>query len=344
MKILVCGRRPTAAALTAVLVDAGEDAALFDLDAGLMSDLRRGFRLSLDGQDRKYDLPTASQGLASVYDGIILAAPAGDLDNLLRLLSPHVHRSTFYLDMSGNFGYEHVGGMVGVDRVLLGVPGWAAEWAQDGGRAVLVGRGACIGEAQAPTGERTGEAAGILAGTELGPVRVSDSCIEELWAALCYILPLDSLGAILGQSCSGLMEQPGLPDIVLRAAGEVRDVARALGCKLDAPLDWSALKESENGGRQEQAVKDFFAHAQGLAASRVKSPLLADLEAGRQTDNRFLAGYVSEKARALAIGTPVLNAIFTVIREMERGARKPAGGNLRELARRIGEDDSMFLT
>ncbi len=345
MRILVCGKRPAAAALAALLAAGGEDAVLLDLDTDFMAELERSLWLHRDGKEREYAVPTAlTGGLEGVYDGIWLAVSSSDLDGLLRTLSPHVHRSTFYLDLSGNLGYQHIGEMVGSERVLLGVPGWAGEWVEEGRRARLVGHGLCIGEVQGTDSDRARESAQAIARTDLGPVHLSDSCGEELWAALCYTLPLGSLEAILGQGFGELVELPGLPNIVLKAAGEVREVARSLGFKLDAPLDWSALKESENGGRQEAAVKDFFKHARGLPASQVKSPLLADLESRRPTDNRFLAGYVAEKARGLAITTPVSNTLFTVIREMERGERKPSPDNLRELVRRIGEDDRMFLT
>ncbi len=344
MRILVCGKRSAAAALAALLASAGEDAVLLDLDTDCMSDLESGLWLVRDGEEREYAVPTASAGgLEGVYDGIFLAAPARDVDSLLRALSPHVHRSTFYLDLSGNLGYEHIGQVVGSERVLLGVLGWAGEWQEEGRRARMLGRGLCIGEVKGASSARARKSAEALAKTDLGPVRISDSCGEELWAALCYTLPLHSLEAILGKGFAELVEPPGLPDIVLKAGGEVGEVARALGFKLNAPLDWPAPKKSDNGGRQEEVARDFFEHARGLPAGQVRSPLLDDLEARRETDNRFLAGYVSGKARGLAISTPVNNTLFTLIREMERGARKPSPDNLRELARRIGEDDSMTL-
>ncbi len=316
---------------------------LWDIDSDLLSTLMRGFRLSTDGGEKnEHAVPVAVEGPEGVYDAVFLAAAAPDVDPLLRALSPHVHRSTFYLDLSGNLGYEHVGEMVGEERVLVGVPGWAAEW--QGKRSVgLVGRSLCVGEASGPASERACQAARAISATALGPARVSDDCVDELWASLCYTLPLDSLGAILGLGFDRLVEQAGVPDIVLKAAGEVREVARALGYRLDAPDDWAALKESENGGRGERAVENFFAHARELPASRVKSALLDDIEAGRRSDNIHLAALVTEKARGLTVATPVCNALSTLLRELERGAREPSPANLRELARRIGEEDGMLL-
>lgn len=344
MRILVCGKRPAATALTAILANAGADAFLCDSDGEFLSRVESGFRLEHEGEQRDFAVSTTARGLEGVYDIICLAAAAADMDSLLRLLSPHVHRHTLYLDVTGNLGSEHIGEMVGPERVTTGVPGWAGEWTEEGRRARLEGRGLCL-EEPPETGAATHEQfIEVLAATSLGPVRVAGSCRDELWASLCYTIPLDSLGAILGLDYDSLVETAGLPDIVLKASGEVRDVARAMGYQLDALHDWSALKENENGGRQEAAVKNFFAHARGLPSSRVQSPLRADLEAGRLTDNRWLAGYVAERGRSLAIGTPANNTISTVIREMERGKRRPSPDNLRELTRRIGEDDSMFLT
>ncbi len=343
MRILVGGRRPVAAVLAALLSETGEDAFLFDPASDVPARLKGGLVVEHDEGERRLPVRVAA-GLEGVYDVIVLAAAAAELDQLLRTLSPYVHRHTFYLDVSGNLGFEHIGQMVGPRKVLPGAPGWAAEWREEGRRARLVGRGLCIGEAGDVTPECALQIAEAIAATKLGPARVSATCDEELWADLCYRLPLESLRAVLSADFSELMELEGLPDIVLKAAGEVREVARSLGLSLEALHDWSALKESENGGRQDAAVTEFFAHAHGLAVSMVKPQLLADLEAGRPTDNRFLAGSLVEKARASAVSTPVCNALFTLLREMERGARKPSPDNLRELTRRFREDDNLFLS
>ncbi len=344
MRILVCGKRPAAAALAAILSDADADAVLCDIDNAFLSRVESGLCLEHDGEKREYAVATTARGLEGVWDIICLAAAAADADSLLRLLSPHVHRNSFYLDVTGTLGAEHIGEMVGPERVLTGAPGWVGEWLEEGRRARLEGRGLCVEEPPATGAAVLEQFIAAAAATGLGPVRVSGSCSDELWASLCYTIPLESLGAILGLDYESLVDMEGLTDIVLKAAGEIRDVARASGYRLDTLHDWSALKENENGGRGETAVKDFFAHARALPFTRVKSPLGADLEAGRPTDNRWLAGYVAERGRSLAIGTPANNTINTIIREMERGKRRPSPDNLRELARRIGEDDRMFLT
>ena len=67
--------------------------------------------------------------------------------------------------------------------------------------------------------------------------------------------------------------------------------------------------------------------------SRVKPPMLIDVEAGRKTEIDHMSGHIVTHARARGIAVPVHGAILTLVREMESGRHRPGEGAVKELKR-----------
>jgi 2-dehydropantoate 2-reductase len=262
--------------------------------------------------------------LEGLYDLVILTAPGRDLGNLLRAISPFVHRNTFYVCLSETLQRDAAADLVGEERVLAAVPDLAVAWMEEGRRAELIGQGIVVGEWDGADTPRLREVTALLGEAGLGEVRASDAIRSELWTRACLTVPMQSLGAVVGAAFDDLITMEGVPDLFLKTAGEVEAVTVAQGLQLLVP---AGLEE-----------------ARQTAWSRVESPLLSDLRRGRRTDNVFMAAFVAGHGRESGLKTPHLTALSLLIREMERQEREPGAASLAELRRRIEEERGMFLT
>jgi len=76
---------------------------------------------------------------------------------------------------------------------------------------------------------------------------------------------------------------------------------------------------------------------------RLRPPMLRDVMRGAATEVEWLCGRLLERAGEHGLKAPVTGALFSLVRELERGQREPGAHNLRELGRRVEEERGMSL-
>jgi ketopantoate reductase len=71
--------------------------------------------------------------------------------------------------------------------------------------------------------------------------------------------------------------------------------------------------------------------------------MLLAIEGGRGTEVEFLSGYIVEHSRSSGRPVSIHSAMYSLIKEMESGERRPGMNSLKELQRRIEEERGMGL-
>lgn len=151
---------------------------------------------------------------------------------------------------------------------------------------------------------------------------------------------ITTLGAVTGQLLGEMLRQRRIRRLGLEIIGEVMDVAQAHGVVLEpvgGTLDLNRLylppDGREGGFRLDLMPKHAIMRLVGLRFRHLKSSMLQSLERGRRTEIEFMNGYVADKGQAVGVPALVNEALATMVREIEAGARPISPGNLKSLLR-----------
>lgn len=117
-----------------------------------------------------------------------------------------------------------------------------------------------------------------------------------LWGKLCVSCGINALTALLRIRNGELLQRPNVSDLMIRAARECADVARAKKIKL--PFTNAAAKVTEVAER----------------TANNKSSMLQDMLRGAPTECDAINGAVVSEGRTLGIPTPVNDILWQLVR------------------------------
>jgi 2-dehydropantoate 2-reductase len=169
----------------------------------------------------------------------------------------------------------------GVVRVTSSGPGTLILGEPDGSRSA---RSTALVEALA----RAGFAA-----------RLTDDIRSEMWSKLAFLAGMAPVAALTGATARAVLANPELHELVRRIVEEVLAVARAAGSR---------------------PALDLAARLDPSKAPDHKPSLLQDLERGRPMEIDHTVAAVEDLARALAVPTPVLDIVASLLEERARRA------------------------
>lgn len=132
----------------------------------------------------------------------------------------------------------------------------------------------------------------------------SGRIVGELWAKVVVNAAINPLTAITGLRNGSLLEVPALRELMMLAAEEVVEVAKADGAPL--PEDDLLLRA--------RRVAELTAHN--------KSSMLQDIERGRRTEIEAICGEVVERGRRHAVDTPINKTLRALVKGIEESTRR----------------------
>jgi ketopantoate reductase len=144
---------------------------------------------------------------------------------------------------------------------------------------------------------------------------------KEMWHRLESAAAVSALCGVTGAPPEAMRDRKEVDAICREAAQECLQVAASQG-----------LRAPPQSPIWEEAVW-----------SKLKPPMLLALEAGRGTEVEFLSGYIVGHSRSSGKPSSVHSAMYSLIKEMESGERRPGENSLKELQRRIEEERGMSL-
>jgi 2-dehydropantoate 2-reductase len=320
MRVAVVGAGAMGSLISYLLRGAGTELVVYEKRESRVADIgANGIRLrgAIDG--RFYpQLGVPGEPVPS-FDVIVLAVAAVEGGEALRPLSPFVHRRTVYLSLQDGNAVDELAGLVGKERTGGAIPLASAVESPSGEVEVEELRCIRVG-AFHPEGR---EAFSLLVeAMEAGMARSAElvSDLEsEVWARLQAAAAVSGLCGVLGAAPEEIKGMEGVDDLCREAAAECAALATSQG--LETPAINSPWQE---------AVWRW-----------IKPPLLMDLERGRKTEVEFLCGPIAR--RAGGIRAPVHSAIYSLLKEMESGNRRPGEESFKELKRRVREERGMSL-
>lgn len=168
--------------------------------------------------------------------------------------------------------------------------------------------------------------------SKVTPTEISENIIGAKWAKLAISCAINALGAISGITLGKILAEKKNRDALLGTYSEVVEVAKALNIQLEkVTANPYMLYRSKNAGFSTQFFKDMVAKIVGRKYENIKSSTLQSLERGRKSEVEYLNGYLLRKAQQVTIPTPINEALYNMIREIEEGKREILQENLLEI-------------
>jgi 2-dehydropantoate 2-reductase len=243
-----------------------------------------------------------------VYDFIFLCTRTQDLEAALAPAAPLLAPDGAVVCLQNGLPEERAAKLVGPGRVLGTVIGWSAS------KEGVTGRGKFILGGDSP---RRHEAAEVL--RKVFPVSETDNLAGARWSKLALNCAISTLGAVSGYSLGQLASRRAVRTLALRVIAEVVDVALSRGVRME-PVSGIRPDRLMRLPRPLQHAVIWLAVR---GRTRQRTGMIALLEQGRP------AGV--EDLNAL-IDRPLNQRLVAMVREIEKGARKIAPANLRELS------------
>ncbi len=264
---------------------------------------------------------------------VFLATKATDMlpaaENLLPLLKP----GSLVVSLQNGLCEEALGRALGPERVVGCVVGWGATMHHPGelemtstGEFVL----GMLDHRPEPRLELVREMLSAVV-----PARLSANILGELYGKLIINSCINSAGGVSGLYLGQMLASAQARRLFLAIMAEAMAVADGLGLKVEpgggGKLDY--YRFLAGAGPLAEIRRHLTLRLVGFKYRRLKSSLLQSLERGRPTEIDYLNGYVCVKGRELGVPTPVNDAVVTMIKEIEAGARPIRRENLDALSR-----------
>jgi 2-dehydropantoate 2-reductase len=238
-------------------------------------------------------------------DAVLFAVKTYDNDTALPMLPALAGPDTVVLTLqNGVDSVEQVAAVVGDHAVLAG-PTYIATAVAEPGLIVQTGthRRIVFGEVfgqPAVVSDRAAALSRILADADIQAEAVTDGRVP-LWEKFIYLAPFAAFTGAARQPVGGLWSLPGFKDVFVAALTEVERIARAEGVQVAADVKESIIKYVES------------------VPPSMRSSLLIDLQQGKRIEVEALAGSVVRRGRAAGIATPMMLALYSVLKPYENG-------------------------
>jgi 2-dehydropantoate 2-reductase len=235
-----------------------------------------------------------------VVDLVVIAVKTYHNADILPGLVPLCGDATAVLTLqNGVDSVNEIAAAVGERRVVGGTTYIATALSAPGlieqtgtHRRVIVGE--VFGD-RSRLSDRVGRIADAFAGADVQAEGVPDGRVP-IWEKLIYLSPFAALTGATKKPAGYFWNDPYGREAFLEAAGEVERVARAEGVPVA------------------HDVRERIVEYMNVLPPSTRSSLLIDLQQGKPTEVEALHGAVVRRGEALGVPTPILRALYTVLR------------------------------
>jgi 2-dehydropantoate 2-reductase len=306
MRFAVVGSGAVGGYYGARLAKAGHDVSFIARGPHLKAIRERGLAVRSPLGDFTVQAPAEDDARrVGQVDAVLFAVKTYDNDTALPMLPPLVGLETMVLTLqNGVDTVEEVAAIIG-ERAVLAGPTYIATAVAEPGLIVQTGthRRIIFGEVfgQRPVvSARAAALCRVLADADIQAEAVPDGRVP-LWEKFIYLAPFAAFTGAARQPVGGLWSLPGFKDVFVAAVAEVERIARAEGVNVADDVKESIVKYVD------------------WVPPSMRSSLLIDLQQGKKIEIEALAGSVVRRGRAVGVPTPMMLALYLVLKPYENG-------------------------
>ncbi len=307
MRVAVVGSGAVGGYYGARLARAGHAVAFIARGAHLQAIRERGLSIRSPLGDFTVDAVAEQDGTAiGPVDLVLFAVKTYDNESALTMLPSLVGPNTVVLTLqNGVDSVDQVSAVTGGQHVLAG-PTYIATALAEPGLVVQTGthRRIVFGEVfgdRVQVSPRAADLRAALTAADIQAEAVPDGRVP-LWEKFIYLAPFAAFTGAARQPVGGLWSLPGFRDVFVQALAEVERVARAEKVPVSTTVKEEIIKYVES------------------VPPTMRSSLLIDLQQGKRIEVEALAGSVVRRGRAVGVETPMMLALYSVLKPYEAGA------------------------
>jgi len=203
---------------------------------------------------------------------------------------------------------DEVAAVVGAERTLAGSTYIATALSRPGlieqtgtHRRIVFGE---VGGGRSAVSGRVQRINDAFAGADIISEAVPDARVP-IWEKFCYLSPFAAFTGAARLPIGPLWADAGTRELMLRAFGEVEQIARAEGVALPTGV-----------------VDRIVQYVDGIPAA-TRSSLLIDLQQGKPIEVEALLGAVVRRGRRAGVDTPVMSALYAALKPHAHGPARP---------------------
>lgn len=307
-KILVLGVGGIGGYFGGRLAEGGADVTFLVRGSRRQMLAEHGLRIESPFGDARLDVPTVlATEVEPVYDGIILACKAYDLDSAIEAIRPAVATTSYVLPFLNGLAHVDVlNSTFGNERVLGGTAKIQATLTPSGAiRQFNDWRTLTFGE---QSGELTARVKDLetLFGRAKGveAFAVSD-IMQRMWEKLVHLSTAAAMTCLMRANVGEILRTPDGPDLFIDQ------------------LHCSAAIAEANGHPPSRSFMKSWEEAFSQRDSQYSTSMLRDIERGGRTEVEHILGFMLNKARAAGIPHDTLRLAYTNVKAFEQ--RREAG-------------------
>ncbi|RPJ60987.1 MAG: 2-dehydropantoate 2-reductase [Acidobacteria bacterium] len=306
MRFAVVGSGAVGGYYGARLARAGHDVTLLARGAHLAAIRERGLEIrSSLGTFVARAPATNDPTQVGEVDVVLFAVKAYDNESALPMLPPLVGPATMVLSLqNGVDSVDLAAAVVGEAAVVAGPTYIATEVAAPGlivqtGTHRRIVFGEVFGNREGVS-ERVSALQAALSAADVHAEAVPDGRVP-LWSKFAYLAPFAGFTGAARLPIGPLWSQPGFKPLFLAAVVEIAAIAAAEGVGLAPTL-----------------AEEVTRYIDSIPPT-TRSSLLIDLQAGKRIEVEALPGSVVRRGRAAGIATPIMEALYAVLKPYEKG-------------------------
>jgi 2-dehydropantoate 2-reductase len=305
MRIAVVGAGAVGGYYGARLAQAGHDVALIARGANLEAIRTRGLRLRSAAGELVVSVRAESDpALVGPVDLVVLAVKTYSNPQALPLVPPLVGPGTAVLPLqNGVDSADQLAVLVGEAPVLAGTTYIGATLVEPGvinyvGTVRRIVFGEAFGE-RVVTG-RVSRIREILAAADIQAEEAADSRVP-IWEKFIFLAPIAALTTAARLPIGPAWAQPAFREAFDAAMAEVEALARHAGVPVAADVRAQKLRYLD------------------VSPPTMRSSMMVDITSSRPLELDALVGTVVRRGRAAGIPTPVMAALYGVLKPFENG-------------------------
>ena len=307
MRLAILGSGAVGGYFGAKLARSGQDVTFIARGAHLEAIRSRGLEVKSDklGDFTVHAAAESDTGRIGQVDAVLVAVKAYDNRTALPMLQPLVGPETLVLTLqNGVDSVDEVATIVGDGHVLGGTT-YVATALEAPGLIVQTGvhRSIILGEVfgdRSRISARVQRLTDVLAAADIQVTPVADARVP-IWDKFVYLVAFSGFTGAARLPIGQLWKSPQAQEMFYATSREVAAIAKAEGVTISADRF------------------DTLKHYMDNIPPTTRSSLLIDLEQGKRIEVEALQGAAIRRARARGVATPIISALYAVLKPWEAG-------------------------
>ncbi len=277
---------------------------------------------------RKVNAYLPSDLLSETFDIVLIATKANDMREAAMHILPFLEKDSLVVSMQNGICEDELANIVGTHRTVGCIVGWGATMIEPGNYDMTSGGINVVGSLNGISAERITKLKKIL--NHLAPTYISNNIYGDLYSKLIINSCISALGAISGLTLGQMLKRKKLRKMFYQILEEAVEVANAMEIKIEPYANTIDYYKFLDPGLVASARRQLIVTLMGFKYRRLKSSSLQSIERGKKTEIDYFNGFITRQAAKHNIDAPLNQKVTEMVKEIEKGERKPGLNNFEE--------------